>query len=127
MTDVPIDIKRGKHGLYYGTSRAAKGLLVIGDSVEEVMKQVPQALAELAAAASETQSNREVEMSSPRTIKVTIRKGDNLWFAESEDWPGCHLAFPKKETLLVELLAAAEYAFEGDDSVLLVQIPTQPD
>lgn len=50
MTDIPISIDLGKHGLYYGTSPAVKGLLVIGNSVKDVMAKIPQALTELRAA-----------------------------------------------------------------------------
>ncbi len=47
---IPINIELGKHGLYYGTSPAMKGLLVIGDSIEEVMRRVPHAISEMRAA-----------------------------------------------------------------------------
>lgn len=50
MSDIPIKIKLGKHGLYYGTSPTVKGLLVTGKSIAEVMGRVPQALAEMRAA-----------------------------------------------------------------------------
>lgn len=47
---IPIQIDLGEHGLYYGTSTAVKGLLVAGNSVEEVMAMIPKALAEMRAA-----------------------------------------------------------------------------
>jgi predicted RNase H-like HicB family nuclease len=47
MTDIPITIERGKHGLYYGTSPALRGLLVAGKSIKDVMARIPQAITEL--------------------------------------------------------------------------------
>jgi hypothetical protein len=52
---IPISVDLGEHGLYYGTSKAVKGLLVIGNTVQEVIDRVPQALAEL------QQARREIE------------------------------------------------------------------
>jgi hypothetical protein len=52
---VPISVDLGEHGLYYGTSKAEKGLLVIGNTVQEVIDRVPQALAEL------QQARRQIE------------------------------------------------------------------
>jgi uncharacterized protein YuzE/predicted RNase H-like HicB family nuclease len=55
MTDIPIEIEEGEHGLFYGTSPAMKGLLVTGDSVEHVMSRVPQAIEDMRAAAAAMQ------------------------------------------------------------------------
>jgi predicted RNase H-like HicB family nuclease len=53
MTDIPVNIELGEHGLYYGTSPALRGLLVIGDSVEQVRERIPAALEELRSVAAE--------------------------------------------------------------------------
>jgi hypothetical protein len=54
---IPIQIELGEHGLYYGTSTAVKGLLVIGDSVEQVMQRVPQAICEMRAVGADHSKN----------------------------------------------------------------------
>lgn len=53
MTEIPINIELGEHGLYYGTSPAMKGLLVIGDSVKQVMERVPKAIEEMRSVAAD--------------------------------------------------------------------------
>lgn len=46
-TQVPLAIKRGETGLYYGTSKLLKGLLVAGESPDDVIKKTPQAISAL--------------------------------------------------------------------------------
>lgn len=57
MTDILINIELGEHGLYYGTSPAMKGLIVIGDSPEQVMGRVPKAIEELRSVETDNSKN----------------------------------------------------------------------
>jgi hypothetical protein len=52
MCDIPIKIERGSYGLFYGTSTAVKGLLVVGDSPEQVRERAPRAIAEMRSVAA---------------------------------------------------------------------------
>jgi predicted RNase H-like HicB family nuclease len=61
FNDTPINIQLGEHGLYYGTSPHIKGLLVTGDSVEQVMGRVPGAIAEMRVAAEMAKLKAELE------------------------------------------------------------------
>lgn len=47
LCGVPVEIERGEHGLYYGTSPKVRGLLVTGNTYDEVVEQVPRAIEEL--------------------------------------------------------------------------------
>lgn len=52
--NISVQVERGKHGLYYGTSPDVKGLIVAGDSVDDVLANVPKAVDDLRAAKGET-------------------------------------------------------------------------
>jgi len=58
---MPVNIRLGDHGLYYGTSPQLKGLLVTGDSVDQVMERVPSAVAEIRAIAELSSLKAELE------------------------------------------------------------------
>lgn len=62
MPSIPIDIELGEHGLYYGTSAEMKGLLIAGDSPEQVMARADKAIEELRSAGS---PNEPLEPDSP--------------------------------------------------------------
>lgn len=81
MADIPIEIELGEHGLYYGTSPAMRGLLVIGDSPEQVMERAPQAIEEMRSVASD---HSQIESWTPRNA---TRIGHPR--LADEDHPGC--------------------------------------
>lgn len=59
MAEISIDIERGEAGLFYGTSKAMKGLLIAGNSIAEVMDKAPAAIEEMRAAAAEHRAQGE--------------------------------------------------------------------
>lgn len=66
MTDIPINIEEGQHGIFYGTSPAMKGLLVTGGSAQEVMDRVPQAIEDM------------------RAVAATMERGTAYWTYDSD-------------------------------------------
>lgn len=44
---IPIDIKQGDSGLFFGTSKLVRGLLVTGKSEDEVIRKAPGLLRDL--------------------------------------------------------------------------------
>ena len=54
--DLPLDIERGKHDLFYVTSPLIRGLLVGAETVEAALKQVPDSVAALVQAIREARS-----------------------------------------------------------------------
>lgn len=55
---IPVKVELGEAGLYYGTSRAERGLLVIGKTIKEVMDKVPNAIHELRMAKDDDETVR---------------------------------------------------------------------